>query len=297
MVAMASPQKENGHLDVANEIAEALAFAPLSGSQFRLLWVLLRKTYGWQKKQDVISAGQFAEATGLHRKVVERELRELAERRYILAWGDGHHPKTYALQKDYAIWDDGEVGTRMLPLADQSGNQNAPKWEPNGSKVGTKMLPTITTIQKPGITESHDSAASGTLRDRFAYEWRTEKNKGAVAGKYFQMLLGQKPDIGRLGGMWGKHRLNSGGRLFDLMLEASKQQITDDPHDYLERLVQRELAKKDGPHEANGRRDQGRDHRSGYQASRLAVGAPGSHGAGGTDSWATGPPLRTGGRD
>jgi hypothetical protein len=44
MLAMANPQREDGHLDVANELAEALARAPLSGAQFRLVWVVLRKT-------------------------------------------------------------------------------------------------------------------------------------------------------------------------------------------------------------------------------------------------------------
>lgn len=261
MVAMANPQKEDGYTAIANALADALALAPLSGAQFRLLWVLLRKTYGWNKKTDVISVAQFSDATGLHRKVVERELRELARRRYLLAWGDNHHPKTFGLQKDYAVWDEGEVGTKMLTLRDErgsesvpthsiSGNQNAPKWEPNGSKVGTKMLTTKDTTtkdnsQKQEETEPH---GSGTLRDRFANEYRTEKNKGAVVGKYFRLLLGRDPDIGRLGGMWG--RLNSAGRLFDLMLECSRQQITDDPHDYLEKAVQRELSGKRGRGEA-----------------------------------------------
>ncbi len=252
---MASPQREQGHLDVANELAEALALAALSGAQFRLLWVLLRKTYGWNKRTDMISVSQFSAATGLHRKVVERELRDLSRRRFLLAWGDNHHPKTFALQKDYEQWDDGEVGTKMLtlrrdggsdtvPTQEISGNQNAPKWEPNGSKVGTETLTTITTstnttTQQPGETESHDSAASGTLRDRFESEYRDATNKNGIVGKYFQLLLGQKPDIGRLGGM--RKRLNSGGRLFDVMLAISKQHITDDAHDYLEKAVQREL--------------------------------------------------------
>jgi phage replication O-like protein O len=238
MFAMASPQKEHGHLDVANELAEALALAPLSGSQFRLLWVLLRKTYGWQKKQDVISAGQFTEATGLHRKVVERELRDLTQRRYILAWGDGHHPKTYAIQKDYTRWDDGEVGTKMLPLAAQSGNQNAPKWEPNGSKVGTKMLTTITTIQKPEATESHDSAPHGTLRDRYERQYQEASNKVAVIGELFSLLLGCAPNHRRLGAM--AKGLNSGGKLMDLIIEASRQRISDDPHDYLAAMIKRQ---------------------------------------------------------
>jgi hypothetical protein len=54
---------------------------------------------------------------------------------------------------------------------------------------------------------------------------------------------------------------------------------------------------KGARNEANGRGSPSRHHRSGGAPDRLAVGAAGSHGAGGTDSWAIGPPLRTGGRD
>jgi len=245
---MASPQRENGHLDVANELAEALALASLSGAQFRLMWVVLRKTYGWNKSTDAISVSQFTEATGLHPKVIQRDLRDLAKRRYILAWGDNHHPKTFAIQKDYEQWDEGEVGTKMLPLRresvnrdaptpGQSGNQTVPKWEPYGSKVGTKTLPTITTSTNttrpiPEETEPH---GSGTLRDRFEKKYHDATNKTAVIGELFSLLLGHEPDFRRLGGM--AKRLNSGGKLMDFIIDAAKRRITDNPHDYLDGMI------------------------------------------------------------
>ena len=43
---MASPQLEHGYLKLANEIAEALARAPLSGLAHRVLWIFFRQTYG-----------------------------------------------------------------------------------------------------------------------------------------------------------------------------------------------------------------------------------------------------------
>lgn len=278
LTAMASPQREDGHLDVANELAEALAYAPLSGTQFRLLWVILRKTYGWQKKMDMISASQFADATGIHRKVVERELRELTQRRYIIAWGDNHHPKTYGIQKDWQAWDDGEVGTKMLPLRAPSGNQNDPKWEQNGSKVGTKMLTTITTTQKPSLQkqEEPETHVSGTLRERFEVKYQQSANKPAVFGELFSLLLGGTPDYRRLGAM--AKRLNSGGKLLDLMIEASKRRISDNPHDYLDRMVSNEIKRqrKEGSAEKvvldNGREVSADVHRSISQIANLDLG-------------------------
>lgn len=233
---MASPQKEDGYTAVANELVERLALAPLSGAQFRLLWVILRKTYGWCKKTDAISVAQFAEATGLHRKLVERELRELARRRYILAWGDAHHPKTYGVQKDYTVWDGKEVGTKSLPLdADKVGTKSLPSGNQIAPKVGTKSL--HTKEKKEKNTESHDSAASGTLRERYERQYQEATNKIAVIGELFSLLLGGEPDYRRLGAM--AKGLNSGGKLMDLIIDASKQRISDDPHDYLAGMVKR----------------------------------------------------------
>jgi phage replication O-like protein O len=91
MFAMASPQVENGYTQIANELLEWTARAPLNGSQFRLMLALIRFTYGHRKTRDKISATQFHEATQLHKQVVARELRELNRRRYISAIGDVHH--------------------------------------------------------------------------------------------------------------------------------------------------------------------------------------------------------------
>jgi hypothetical protein len=168
--------------------------------------------------------------------VVERELRALAARCYLLAWGDGHHPKSYAIQKDYTRWDDGEVGTKMLPVAAQSGNQNAPKWEQNGAQSGNQNAP-HNNQENQKRTESHDSASGGTLRERYERQYQEATNKIAVIGELFSLLLGGEPDYRRLGAM--AKGLNSGGKLMDLIIDASKQRISDDPHDYLAGMVKR----------------------------------------------------------
>jgi len=56
---MASPQKENGFVPIASELVEHFAKVNLSAYEWRTLWVVWRKTWGWQKKQDKISITQF----------------------------------------------------------------------------------------------------------------------------------------------------------------------------------------------------------------------------------------------
>lgn len=42
---MAKPDINNGHIDIAHELAEALMKINLSGYQYRIIWVIFRKTY------------------------------------------------------------------------------------------------------------------------------------------------------------------------------------------------------------------------------------------------------------
>lgn len=100
---MASPQVENGHIDIANEIAEALCFINLSPRESRVLWALWRKTYGWHKKADRISYSQFEKATGLNRWDISKTLKKLEHRGLITIHTNRQH-STYAFQKDYTTW-------------------------------------------------------------------------------------------------------------------------------------------------------------------------------------------------
>jgi len=99
----ASPQAEDGHTDIANEIAETLARINLSAYESRVLWVIWRKTYGWHRKRDQISITQFEKATGLKRWHVARTLSELVERNIVTRIGNSRII-TYGFQKDYTKW-------------------------------------------------------------------------------------------------------------------------------------------------------------------------------------------------
>jgi len=113
---VANPQKENGHIDIANEIVEQLAKIQLSGYESRMLWVIWRKTYGWHKKKDVISISQFQKFTGLDRRHVQRTLNRLIERNIITKNGYRHFTK-WAFQKDYTKWKSvARIGTSVAIL-------------------------------------------------------------------------------------------------------------------------------------------------------------------------------------
>lgn len=100
---MANPQAENGHIDIANEVAEQLCRINLSPYESRALWVIWRKTYGWHKKDDRISYTQFEEMTNLNRWHIARTLKRLIMRNIITSRGNKRDIK-YGFQKDYSKW-------------------------------------------------------------------------------------------------------------------------------------------------------------------------------------------------
>lgn len=102
---MPSPQKENGYTPIANEIMEALAGIRIPGEQMQCLMVILRKTYGWNKKSDEISLGQFAESTGMKRPHIVRAIKGLQDKNLITVTKNGNTATTtYQFNKKYKNW-------------------------------------------------------------------------------------------------------------------------------------------------------------------------------------------------
>jgi phage replication O-like protein O len=118
---MACPQKENGFTQIANEILEKLAFAGINGSEYRLLLVVFRKTYGFQKKKDKISLSQFQKFTNMNRANVVRTIKTLVAKRILLKEGN-----TYIFNKNWEEW----VVAKRLP--------SSQKDTPPSSQMATK---------------------------------------------------------------------------------------------------------------------------------------------------------------
>ncbi len=97
---MANPQLEDGFTMVANEIIEALARINLCAYESRVLWFIIRKTYGWHKKNDWIALSQIVDSTGILKPNVSRTLKSLKARNIIIR----DKNRRVGLQKDYEKW-------------------------------------------------------------------------------------------------------------------------------------------------------------------------------------------------
>jgi phage replication O-like protein O len=136
-----NPQKENGYTPIANELMEALARTKLNTQESRILFAILRKTYGWNKSNDWISNSQLEQITGIHRSHCANTVTRLITRKIVTRLGN-----KIKLNKIYNSWLGMLPKRVMLPKqvtsVTQTGNWVLPK------QVHTKDTNTKDTKQK-----------------------------------------------------------------------------------------------------------------------------------------------------
>ena len=107
---MANPQAENGHTDIANDVLDALARIRIPGEARQILDFIIRKTWGWHKKKDLISLSQFSEGTGLEKPHISHGLGILLAMNLITRQNNllpkkaKHLCYLYGFNKNYDTW-------------------------------------------------------------------------------------------------------------------------------------------------------------------------------------------------
>ena len=96
---MASPQAENGHVRIATEIVKQLARLNLSAYEWRMLWAILLKTWGWHKKSDTVPISQIVAITGIQQPHVSRAKASLLKKQILF-----ERAGKIGFQKDYELW-------------------------------------------------------------------------------------------------------------------------------------------------------------------------------------------------
>ncbi len=127
---MATPQLEDGYTRIADEILDALIAYRLPGEQIQCLWFIIRKTYGFNKKWDMISNSQFVKATGMAKQSVNRALKGLIDKKVVNKKVDNYIP-SYEFNKHYKTW---KVSTKRFTV-----NKKV-------SQASTKRCPTIDSL-------------------------------------------------------------------------------------------------------------------------------------------------------
>lgn len=103
---MANVQIENGYTKIANEILDAMAMQPLNGTQHRIIDVIWRYTYGFNRKDAKLSESFIAKATGIDRRNIRREMAELINKNIVIVLreADFKSARVVRFNKNYDKW-------------------------------------------------------------------------------------------------------------------------------------------------------------------------------------------------
>lgn len=105
---MANPQKENGYTAIANELLEAICryeFPAKTGLPISIIFHVIRKTYGYHKKEDIISLSQFQLATGeKNRSNLVYWLNYVVQAKILVKTPLSKMQIKYGLNKNYDEW-------------------------------------------------------------------------------------------------------------------------------------------------------------------------------------------------
>ena len=205
------PHLEDGYIRIANELFDAVLKKLTSYRHIKVVLAILRKTYGYQKKEDDITISQLAELTGIHRNNVGAAIKELEQMRVINPVRAGSHGLMIGVNKRHSEWVGEEAkargpGRKAIKLIEaHEGNQidcgeqskqcmTAIKLiETSNQNVAHKRQPQKTTPKDnpKKIAQSADRAASqdaevafAAFWDAFAYKKGTAKAKDVFAREY-----------------------------------------------------------------------------------------------------------------
>lgn len=95
----ASPQYEDGYTKIANEILDHLCSFRIPGEVRQVVDAIIRKTYGYGKKEDRVAHSQLLELTKQDKGNLSRSLSKAMEHKLVVKYDN-----KLAFNKDYEQW-------------------------------------------------------------------------------------------------------------------------------------------------------------------------------------------------
>ena len=160
---MASPQAENGHTKISNELLDAILLWRFSPYEHTVLMLIIRKTYGFNKKKDWISLSQIESATGIKQPHICRAIRLLIKQNIITKGGNKSGKPELSIQKDFDKWVKLQKGERSHRALLPKGA--LPKGATTVTKGGNQPLP------KGADTKDTLTKDTTTKESRFDVVW------------------------------------------------------------------------------------------------------------------------------
>lgn len=149
-----SPQLEDGHTQISNELLEAITAHPFKQTTLRVLLALIRKTYGFNKKEDDLSASQLGALLGdMKRQHITTALNELAGMR-VIHKRPGRYGSIVGVNKGYSQWLDSPKSGQV------NESRTSETTSPNPGQVnesGTTTSPNLGQVDSPNLGHTKDN--------------------------------------------------------------------------------------------------------------------------------------------
>lgn len=159
---MADVQPENGFTRIANPILENIIKLSLNGTQFRIIMLVWRETYGFNRKEHSLSETFIASRLGLQRQNIHREITGLFDSKILIAIHEAtfNSSRVIAFNKNYDEWRNGlqeSKQTTGIGLDSSTGIENDSSTGIGLDSHRKKQLMTLlktTPIAPKGATDS-----------------------------------------------------------------------------------------------------------------------------------------------
>lgn len=163
-----SIQVEDGFTRTANALVEAFARSPLTSREARVIRVVERMTYGWNKAEDWIAASVISEMTGMSEGKCSETLNGLIRKRVLIRDGGGRSP--VRINKHVDEWDFKAQKSRVTPK--RNPNPEWGKSPQNGVSESPQngVTPKDTKDNKYSLTTFESVVHADTSNEYFSLE-------------------------------------------------------------------------------------------------------------------------------
>lgn len=218
---MANPQKENGFIAIATELYEAMISFRIPGECEQVLKVILRKTYGYNKKEDSISSSQFCDLTKLKKGNVSRALSKLITNKVVIKSDNNKRTgNVYRINKDYQEWipfviksDNKKKSKKLLSKKKHLLSKPITKVIKSDNNLLSEVRDTIDNIQVIDNIQKTENAPSiltktffkgvQDLRRSQAEKIPVESEEGKITQKFLKELQEKYPEAPK-NVIWGE---------------------------------------------------------------------------------------------
>jgi phage replication O-like protein O len=153
---VASPQTEDGYTRIANELLDALRLARLTATEFAVVLLVIRESYGWNRKATLpMGLKMISKKTGISRSSVQHSTESLLQKR-LLKRAVADAGSIWMINKNWSEWGDGL--TVPPGTAGQSPKGTAP--QSPGGRPDSPLLRTYKVLKTYLKTRKTDGFAS-----------------------------------------------------------------------------------------------------------------------------------------